>query len=444
MPQQELSKTSLPFLASLFLSCVLFLPSCGSSAPTSDVLLQIDGEKKLHEGLGGHVEQFADLDDDGFPEIIASSPYGLSGNYNVFSGGTGEPVYMIESVRDKYKLKNFAVIGDLNGDGIPEVVGPDTWASRGVWVFSGRDGSPMFSIEEKIYGDHYRTPNILTVPDKNSDGVPDIVMPHGEDLIIASGTDGKVIRRFTPPKHTDEDEMVSYSRAADADGDGHDDLIAFGYKKWPLRENVYQNRIRAWFLSADDFRTIGEPFDTPFDNNPDHYACADMNGDGVIDLVGCNKTGGEPSGSLLAAISASDSSEIWRVNGEQVEGGIEMFTVDAKTGETVRRFSDAQFGECMALLPDINADGVPEVATGHPMLGDKERKLHGLIYIFSGSDGSILQTIYPPSSEWRIGRSVAPYEDRNFDGNPDILVAAFEYRSQEREKVGSILILSVQ
>jgi hypothetical protein len=152
-------------------------------------------------------------------------------------------------------------------------------------------------------------------------------------------------------------------------------------------------------------------------------------------------SGGSPRGSVLLALSGKDGSELWRVNGCEVEGGAKMVTVDAKTRQEVSKYTDVNFGKTTVLFPDINGDGVADVATGHVELANRERKTAGRIYVFSGKDGSLLKTIFSPEANLPIGASIMPFVDRNFDDIPDILVGVPAASVDGKKGVGSILIM---
>jgi hypothetical protein len=423
------------------LVCHANMISCSSYRSDGGVLLRIDGDPARDKGLGVQVEQFGDVDADGRPDIIAASPYGMPGNFSVYSGNTGEMLYRIESVRDEYFLQRFKAVKDITGDGIPEIAAHDNWSNRGLFVFSGSDGTLLFKTKEKIgFGDH-RTPRVVVIPDRNNDGTDDIAAywrPKG--LMLISGTDGKTIGEVELPN--EQGAYYSYHEAADVDRDGYADLIGFADETTKVGPQEFKSVMRTWFISTSDFQTIGKPFELPLTQMPDAFICTDINNDGVLDLVCTCITGGQPVGTVLVAVNGADGSEFWRVSGADIEGGAKMTRIDAKTGEERMKYTDARFGDTLALLPDMNSDGVPDIATGHPDLYDKSLNLYGKIHIFSGNNGALLKTLLPPDQNWRIGHSATPYVDCNFDGVPDILVGTYEFRNKERQKVGSIFVMA--
>ncbi len=92
------------------------------------------------------------------------------------------------------------------------------------------------------------------------------------------------------------------------------------------------------------------------------------------------------------------------------------------------------FGSAIASVPDVNGDGVADVAVGAP--GLESSSLTGKVYLFSGADGSLLFTKSGEYAGDRFGFAVAGLSDLNGDGKGDIAVSAIDFNS------GKIYILS--
>jgi hypothetical protein len=219
--------------------------------------------------------------------------------------------------------------------------------------------------------------------------------------------------------------------------------MGYGKKTTQSGPKKFKTETKLWFMSSSDFGVIREPFQPAFAQFPEAYRCTDVNNDTIPDLICTVLSGGEPAGSVLVALNGQDGTELWHVNGADIEAGAKMTRVDANTGKEIMQYTDARFDDPMALLPDMNGDGISEIATGHYDLFQKETGLYGRIYVFSGADGALLKTIYPPDPNFRIGISLAPYIDCNFDGTPDILAGARDLRDKKRAKVGSILVIAM-
>jgi hypothetical protein len=258
---------------------------------------------------------------------------------------------------------------------------------------------------------------------------------------VFSGKDGSKIMELPPPESLHD--HVLYHRAPDIDGDGHDDIVGFGAARMPTGENTFTFVARTKFLSSADFSQIGDSFDIPLDERPHQCGCADLNGDGTPDIVVSSHSGGSPQGSVLLAVSGTDGQELWRVNGVDMQGGSRITSVDAKTGEVTASYTDVGFGRAITLLADINGDGVPDVATGHTDLFDRDLKIRGRIYIFSGKDGMLLRTVHSPDNNSIIGMYIAPFADAGFDGTADMLVGIPGATAGEKKEAGGVLVMNL-
>ena len=433
-----------PRFGVLFIAAFICMSlGCGVQAEKT-VLLRIGGGSEQDPGLGALVDRFSDINGDDCPEIIAASvSEDFKTSINVYSGRNGALIYRLDNERDQYTTRAFSVLTDFNGDDIPEIAVLGTEVKRGLSVFSGKDGTALYTVNENLFFDHYDASRILVVPDKNDDGVQDFALRQlKRGLIVFSGKDGSKIKEFDRPRKLSE--HVRYNRTPDIDGDGFSDIIRIRRVHLQIGPQTLKATERIAFLSSADFGPIGEPFDIEFSREPDVLRCTDVNGDGMPDVIATNPAGGLPDGkgSVLQAISGKDGSEIWRVNGTETEKASRKGDAATETDKENPSFADVNFGETITLLPDINGDGVAEIATGHPELSNKKLGTVGRIYIFSGKDGTVLRTLFTPRGSSPIGTSVAGFTDWNGDGTSDIL-AGVPAVGNDKEQGGAILILSL-
>jgi len=137
----------------------------------------------------------------------------------------------------------------------------------------------------------------------------------------------------------------------------------------------------------------------------------DVNGDGFGDvLVGVPREWvGDPPNNRGAAyvFSGRDGSVIYQVvSPRAVPGG--------------------NFGRAVAGSPDLDGDGLGDLIVG--------AYSENSAYVFSGADGSLLYDLRPGQSAGRFGTGVASIPDMNDDGISDIAVGADGY-SAERGQV---------
>jgi len=80
----------------------------------------------------------------------------------------------------------------------------------------------------------------------------------------------------------------------------------------------------------------------------------------------------------------------------------------------------AFFGERMAKLPDLDCDGIGEIA-----VAARDCATSGALFVYSGADGKLLSAATPPEQQLgeRFGRSLAVVDDADSDG-AELLVGA--------------------
>ena len=141
--------------------------------------------------------------------------------------------------------------GDLNGDGIDELIGQ--WPGQGgVWTRSSFDGT--WSL---VAG----TAQYISAGDMNGDGRKDLLGTwDGQGVFYKDSISGAWVQLASP---------ATLVAAGDLDGDGTDDLIGV----WPGQAGVYVR-----YSMTGTWSYIG--------STPRDLAAGDMNGDGRVDLVG--------------------------------------------------------------------------------------------------------------------------------------------------------------
>ncbi|MEZ5987610.1 MAG: integrin alpha [Planctomycetota bacterium] len=155
------------------------------SGATGKILRKWDGDV-LQRYFGWALGRIADLDKDGLPDLIVGTyyyPYTSStppGEVQVFSTGTGKELLQFSPpLGHQYLGKSVAGIGDLNADGVPDILASSqTGSSKStgqVLALSGKDGTVIHSFtgtnEDTNFGQV-----ICVLPDLDNDGVEDIAI----------------------------------------------------------------------------------------------------------------------------------------------------------------------------------------------------------------------------------------------------------------------------
>lgn len=81
------------------------------------------------------------------------------------------------------------------------------------------------------------------------------------------------------------------------------------------------------------------------------------------------------------------------------------------------------FGSAVAMLGDVNADGVPDFAVGLP-LDDTVAVNAGQVRVFSGQTGGLLYVVNGAAAGDQFGTSIVGIPDTNTDGKAELLVGA--------------------
>ena len=82
-----------------------------------------------------------------------------------------------------------------------------------------------------------------------------------------------------------------------------------------------------------------------------------------------------------------------------------------------------QFGYAVAMLGDVNADGVPDFAVGLP-LDDTSAMNAGRVRVYSGATGALLFNVNGLNAGDEFGYSLVGIPDTDGDGKAEILVGA--------------------
>ncbi len=216
------------------------------SGATGTLIWKFDGQAQ-GDYLGSSVSDVGDVDGDGFADVIVGAlladPGGLenAGSAFVFSGATGALIWQFdgEKARD-WQGNSVSGAGDVNGDGIPDLIVGAVYAQPGglfwagtAFVYSGASGSLIWQFDGKEARE-YTGLSVSGTGDVDLDGLADVIVgasyadPGGlsdaGSAHILSGATGSSIWQF------DGEVKFGYlggsvSGAGDVNGDGLADVI---------------------------------------------------------------------------------------------------------------------------------------------------------------------------------------------------------------------------
>jgi hypothetical protein len=324
-------------------------------------------------------------------------------------------------------------IGDLNGDGHPDIV----LAKGRHWALVSRvllnDGHGRFPVADDLDPEPYRSYSAV-LADVNGDGVLDVVVGNDEpDSKFVYLNDGK--GRFRPGSTFGHSDWPTRNVAvADLNGDGLPDIIvANRFGKNPGSNYVCLNRGGGRF-DADCF---------PFSNeSATTIVPADFNGDGFIDLAVPHRDGGQsyvylndgkarfprriPFGGPDASIRVAAAADLTG------SGRKDLVTIDDAHRGTFIYFSrpDGTFSPAVRIgqsrsvpyalaLGDLNRDGKVDIVVGYVAA-------QSVVYFNQGDGHHFTPVPFGDAQGATYGIAIG---DLDGDGWPDIAVARSHARN---------------
>jgi len=350
------------------------------SGRTGAVIRRIDGTE-ASANLGFSVAVVGDLDGDGAPEIVAgehwSSPDDVchAGRARVFSARDGSEALRFDGAR-RFGELGYAVAGpgDLDGDSIPDVVAAEI--DDAVRAFSGATGELLWAVRGLTRS---TTAGLALAAggDIDRDGAPDVIVGSpgrhgaaGSDcgaVFVVSGRTGRIVRSM-PGTLPGAELGTAVASAGDVDDDGVPDVAAGAPR---ADEGLGRARCGGFIVFSG---ASGDPiFRRSGISGGDRLgsaiaSCGDLDGDGRRDLlVGARDASPR-------ALTHAGSFFGWAVGGARRP----VFRVDGA------RFG-MRLGKSLAGAPDLDGDGVPDVAAGADEWSAKGRPGSGAVFAFSSA-----------------------------------------------------------
>ena len=320
--------------------------------------------------------------------------------------------------RKYYDIK----IADMNGDGISEIVTSEAGYGSSAYLAiftTSFDDEGMISIDQHIefnFGTGvYSSPQDIAIGDVNGDGLLDVVLSEEGDITddfeahtcIFINSSQNQLFSFGPPIIIDGDGYEGFVQLQDINGDGKLDIVTS--KQSSNQLGVYLNVSNNNNVSFANKIIIGNIAATA------RSAFADLNGDGMIDMV------------TTSYASSSYSREVFVYSNNSTDGNLE-FNLEVTIlsgGEPADWPTDYNWSAYSTTLVDIDGDDKLDiVVTNGTCLNCSPS---GISILRNISTDSELGFEYEYSSFYQYESNSLPsrigISDLNGDGKPDILTA---------------------
>lgn len=343
-------------------------------------------------------------------------------------------------VGSAYFGRSLSGAGDVNGDGFSDIiVGSYAYANGqtdegAAYIFYGSASGINLTgtkIESNLVTAEFGK-SVAGAGDINGDGLSDVIVgapgySNGQQqegaVFVFMGSQSGL---STTAAHVlESNQEISYygesvASAGDVNGDGYSDILVGAY----MYDNVFAIDLGATFVYSGSASGVGQnPSMTLMGSQEGSqfgYAVSsagDLNGDGYSDIIvgSPNYADGQNGEGAISIYLASDEGQGIQNQPKVVINGV---------------WAGGAFGRSVACAGDVNGDGFSDVIVGEPDRDNGASLQEGGAHLYFGSiAGNLLTRSFITSGQAtaKLGASVASAGDVNGDGFSDIIVGSPYY-----------------
>jgi FG-GAP repeat len=387
-----------------------------------NILHEWTGENK-NDQFGWIARSIGDVDGDKIKDMVTSAPTFQrnnqpAGRVYVYSGKSGKLLWTQTGQSGENIGQVVEGAGDVNGDRVPDVITCSPNSGK-AYVYSGKDGKILLTLTGKDAAEAFAS-SVNHAGDQNGDGFADVLVgaPGNAQTIgkayLYSGKDGSLLLTLEGERAGD-----GFGSTVAGDKKGKTALLSIGAPTGGNRPTgkvyVYAGMTRTPKFVIDSDETgarLGMMFlsvvgDVNKDKVPDIYA-SDWN----------NSAKGAATGRIYVH-SGADGKRLYTLTGEAAGDGFGIGTAD---------------------VGDVNKDGYDDLLIGAWQHASAAAS-GGRVYLYSGKDGNLLQTITCRTPGDTFGFDATGIGDVNGDGVIDFLITS-AWSNVKGYRSGRVFVIS--